>query len=409
MRVGAALIPMGPAEVSASSTREGYAPAGAVDGDRFSTNAESSWQGAAAAGSWWWQVRFPTPRTVGAILQITGDHPFVQRNAPARYLWQASDDGVAWRDLESTRTPADVRTFRLHRLDVRERASFFRLRVDAATGPAPTLREVEFYDGVGDQVPFPPWIVVVNATDNPGLPGHGADFIPLARSVPGWESLGAQQVWLGSFDEPFLSAEPRPLCGFLSGTFAEWCQIDRAPWRGAADVLRRGNLPLWASCGGAQALAIIADVGVEHPWDCPHCRDPLAPKSPIYTHIGHTNAAAHHACGDYSDCVFERGSHTIRQVGADPAFQGLPEEFPAMESHCGQIERPPRGWRLVATAGPGTLTRTQCLRVEGRYIYAAQFHIEMAGADASSRAIMGNFLSLARNWGGWNPDGRVRD
>ena len=53
---------------------------------------------------------------------------------------------------------------------------------------------------------------------------------------------------------------------------------------------------------------------------------------------------------------------------------------------------------LIAGAGAGTLTKTQCLRVKDRPIYAAQFHIEMAGTPENSRTIMANFLKLAREW-----------
>jgi GMP synthase-like glutamine amidotransferase len=79
-----------------------------------------------------------------------------------------------------------------------------------------------------------------------------------------------------------------------------------------------------------------------------------------------------------------------------------------MESHCGQIEWPPAGWQLVATAGSGTKTKTQCLRLKDRYIYVAQFHIEMQGTPEVSRTIMQNFLGLAKQWGGWNPHGRIK-
>ena len=73
-----------------------------------------------------------------------------------------------------------------------------------------------------------------------------------------------------------------------------------------------------------------------------------------------------------------------------------------MESHCGQIEWPPAGWELIAAAGPGTQTKAQCLRVKDRFIYAAQFHIEMAGTPKTSRQITSNFLTLAKSWGRYN-------
>ena len=88
----------------------------------------------------------------------------------------------------------------------------------------------------------------------------------------------------------------------------------------------------------------------------------------------------------------------VRRLNDDAAFRGLSEEFRVMESHCGQIEYLPKGWELIATAGPGTQTKTQCMRVQGECIYAAQFHIELDGTPEVSRRIMGNFLELAKKW-----------
>jgi GMP synthase-like glutamine amidotransferase len=96
----------------------------------------------------------------------------------------------------------------------------------------------------------------------------------------------------------------------------------------------------------------------------------------------------------------------VRQVIHDPVFEGLPDEFEVMESHCGQIEWPPAGWELIVGAGTGTLTKNQCLKVKGRCIYAAQFHIEMQGTEETSRRIMSNFLSLAKQWVDSHSDGK---
>ena len=240
---------------------------------------------------------------------------------------------------------------------------------------------------------FPPWAIVVSTTGSKEVPGEGgASFRNLARSCKGWEQIEFQNIWLGDFQDGFLSIEPAPFCAFLSGNFVDWCQQNRENWRGTAEILRKASLPMWASCGGAQGLAIVAESGVDQPWDCPQCRDPAHPRLPIYTHLA---GSGKRTCGDYSACVFERGSTTIRQLGADPVFHGLPREFPAMESHCGQVEWPPRGWELIATCVPGGKTKTQCLRLKDHLIYAAQFHIEMNGTPKSSRTIMGNFLSMA--------------
>lgn len=289
------------------------------------------------------------------------------------------------------------RIFRLHRLARAERARFLRLDIRSAHDDFPALREVEFYAATNAVVPFPDWIVSVNVTHDPALPGHGQEFIPLAESCDA--TLQAQQVWLTDFTEEFIGAEPRPLAAFLSGSFKDWCEVNREHWRGVQEVLRGRKLPLWASCGGAQGLALVSEYGVDQPWDCPHCRDPRNPKTPLYTHIGHKPGATL-ACGKYDDCVFERGPFAVRRLTNDLAFAGLPEKFTVMESHCGQIAWVPKGWELIATAGPTGLTQTQCLRLTGHPIYAAQFHIEMAGTPEVSRRIMGNFLSEARAWRG---------
>ncbi|HRI12555.1 MAG TPA: hypothetical protein PLX89_06065, partial [Verrucomicrobiota bacterium] len=243
---------------------------------------------------------------------------------------------------------------------------------------------------------FPDWVVAVNMTHDSRLPGHGQEFIPLAKSVRA--DVVAQQIWLTDFTPEWVAIEPRPLAAFSSGSFKDWCQVDRNHWRGTEQLLRAAQLPIWASCGGAQGLAIVAEYGVEQPWDCPHCRDPRSPKIPIYTHIGHLPGNHTLACGDYDECIFERGPQTVRAVTADPVFAGLPAEFHVMESHCGQLEWLPAGWDLIATAGTGTLTKLQCLRVHGRPIYAAQFHIEMAGTPELSKTIMANFLKAASAW-----------
>lgn len=227
------------------------------------------------------------------------------------------------------------------------------------------------------------------------MPGEGTAFAPLARACEGWQNLQAQNVWLGDFQEEFVQVAPHPLCAFLSGNFVDWCQQNRTHWRGVERLLKSAELPMWASCGGAQGLAILAEHGTQVPWDCPHCRDPEKPYSPIYGHIGDM---AKRPCGDYSACRFERGVYRILKTKKDPVLTTLPDEFPAVESHCGQIQWAPQGWELIATAGRDTFTKVQCLRLKDHPIYAAQFHIENAESPTTSQTIMTNFLRIAQDW-----------
>lgn len=390
------------AEVQASSTAVGSAR-GAVDGDRLSVDAGSLWKGQEDAETWWWQIGFDKPRAIGAILQINGDHPGVLRNAARDYVWQTSSDGTTWNNLERTETKNERRLYRVHRLAKATTARFLRLQVFAAEGKCPALREVEFYADRSAKIDFPDWLVVVSTAENSTLPRGTGLFVNLARQCEGWESVPVQQVWIGSFNEEFVAAEPHPLCAFFTGNSLEWCQRTREPWRGVQEVLGNRNLPMWGACGGAQVLAILQETGVDRPWDCPRCRDPNNPKSPVYSHIGHTAEAE---CGDYSKNIGERGKFNMRRVAADPAFEGLPEVFEIMESHIGQIAYLPKGWTRVVTKGPGAHTVNQCIRVSDRPIYAAQFHMELPGTPENSCLIMSNFLKLARVWGGYNPHGK---
>jgi len=388
----------------ASTSIPGFDPAGAIDGKRFDLNEGSAWQGKANERGWWWQAHFSEPRAIGALLQIHGDHPLVFRNAPKSYVWQISDDGKKWTDLDETKTKAESRLYRIHRLLQAITTRYLRLRIDAAEGTFPTLREVEIYDKTDAKIPFDDWIITVCTYEKRTINEEPDGFTQLARQCKGWENAPAQQIWLDTFNEAFVAAEPRPLCAFLSGNFRDWCEIAREPWRGTQEVLTKRNLPMWAACGGAQGLAILSDVGVDKEWDCPHCRDPKNPKLRIYDHIGHTKQCK---CGDYSGCIHESGRFEVRQLRRDPAFAGLPRDFAIMESHCGQIMYPPKGWVLVVTKGDKGHTVHQCLRVADRPIYAAQFHIEMAGTAENSQQIMGNFLKLAKEWGGYNPRGKA--
>jgi Glutamine amidotransferase class-I len=388
-------------QASASSWQADAPPAGALDGDRFGVIPGAVWKGSPGAGSWWWQCGWDEPRDVGAILQINGDDPLRLRNAPRKSKWQASLDGRQWSDLSETAVESESRTFRLHRLKLRHRVRYLRIQIDSAWGAFPTLREVQTFADSRAAVAFPPWIVIVSTLDKSEWErGHpeGRNFLPLARGCPGWENIQAQHVWVGDFDQRFVSVEPRPLCAFLSGNFSEWCQKERKAWQGTEEVLKTGRLPLWGSCGGAQGMAILATVGTRKPWDCPHCRDPLHPKSPIYGHIGHKGHKGQKSlkCGDYADCIFERGPRNVLQVVDDPVFRGLPRQFQVTESHCGQIEYVPPGWIQIAAKGAGTRTDMQCLRVKDRCIYAAQFHIEMGGTPQTSQRIMANFLELSK-------------
>lgn len=386
--------------VASSSLSESPA-GGAMDGDRFASTQGAAWQGQAdAAGGWWWQVTFSPPRRVGSILQINGQAGDVLAGGPCEYVWQFSHDGQTWSDLKETRIVHEQRAFRLHRLQRVVETQWLRLRIDAATASAsgPVLREVEFYPEVDSSVAFPDWLLSVNITDRPNSK-DGLGHLEVARATSADVWLPAQHVDVSAVSAEFVTIEPRPVCMFLSGSYKDWCEVDRSEYRGVEQVLTQRLLPIWGSCGGCQLLAILAETGTDRPWDCPHCRDPQTPKLPIYTHIhcGHAPGTKP-KCGVYDSCEFERGPHVLQIVQADPVLAGLPAsgEFTCQESHCGQVEFVPTGWTLLATHGPGGKTKNQLIKVNDQPIYAAQFHIDMGGDNA--KILARNFLEISRQW-----------
>jgi hypothetical protein len=387
---------------SASSSASRVNPAGAMDGNRFSTATQSLWRGKVNQPSWWWQVEFHQPRSIGAILQIFGDHPRNFRNAPRDYLWQFRQESGVWSDLPQTRIENEHRLYRIHRLPEAIRTGALRLQILSCDGKYPSLREVEFFSEPTAEICFEDWYLSISSRETCELSTTPCEFARLIQQCEDWKHLRTQYVWHGDVHESFVAAEPRPLCAFLSGSFLEWCQRSREPWRGVQEVLRQRHLPMWGACGGAQILAILDETGVDQAWDCPRCRDPSKPLLPIYSHIGHTGPGT---CGEYDHCIGERGKFTMQITARDPVLAGLPITFDIMESHIGQIAYVPTGWIRLVTKGPGAHTVNQCLRVRDRYIYAAQFHIELPGTPENSRQIMSNFLSLAKQWGGYNPDG----
>jgi hypothetical protein len=402
--------------IVASSSQPGFDPYGAYDGSRFDGNPGKCWKGMAGQGSWSWQINFSIPRQIGSVLMIMGEPgeagtelEFYQNNAPSNYKWQCSDDGYNWYDIEESVISGEKRLFRIQRFNSQIVTRHLRLAITGCAGSYPTLREVELYGDTDANIIFENWIVPVDITNEPGIPyGNTSWFVAVARRCSGWGSVQAQQMWVGDFNEAFLNVEPYPLCLFISGSFDEWCQVNRSYFTGLQEVVLNGNIPIWGSCGGAQVLGLINEPGCQNPWDCPRCRYNHNPAwSPIYRHIGYINPGIEpQACGDYSNCIYESGAYLIKKMISDPVFAGLSDPFYVLESHCGELAYLPAGWSQIGGKGAGTLTNIQCFRKNDKPIYGAQFHIENDfNTDTNNNAtrIMTNFLGLAQQWGGYNP------
>jgi len=160
--VRAERIPLNSSDVLASSSVKGQEASGAVDGDRFDFKTGHAWNGKAGESNWWWQVHFDKPHPIGAILQITGDHPFVLRHGMTDYVWRSSPDGKIWTDLVNIRN--EQRTFRLHRFN----------EVRTATPPIPSHFPTGLSPSTPRTNPF------CRAKDNSSFPWRSR--VPVGRS-----------------------------------------------------------------------------------------------------------------------------------------------------------------------------------------------------------------------------------
>lgn len=406
---------------TASSSQLNYDPAGAFNGNRFDSSLNNCWKGIAGQSGWYWQMNYTQPHQIGSLLMIMGepqpDNPqleLYQINAPLDYIWQYSNDGTTWTNIDETLVEFEPRIFRIQRFASPITAKYFRLNITDCFGLYPTIREIEFYDSTTANISFPNWLVAVDITNEIDGPyGNTEWFFDRARQCTGWTDVQGQQIWVPIFCESYLNVEPYPLCVFVSGSFDEWCQVSRDYFSGMSEVLTNGNVPMWASCGGAQLFGLLSEPGWINPWDCPRCRERLnhnPPYSPIYGYIGYIDPSIEPlACASYENNIYEQGDYRITKVGTDPAFTGLTDPFYAFEWHCGQLNYLPTGWHQIggAPAGEQYRTQMQCFRKDNKYIYGAQFHIEndssSSGTNNNSRTIMVNFLNLAVQSGGYHP------
>jgi len=380
---------------TASSAAADFPAKAAVDGDRFSLDSGRQWKASLPQENASWTADLGAVVEVGSVLQVLGGSE-TTLESPVSYQWEASEDGQTWRPA-TDRIDGDWRMYRILRFSNPVKARYIRITFYSVDRRAPALREIELYAERDAAIEFPEWIAAINSFEVASVDSCD-QFAALVHKCKDWESAPAQYLWHGRLSNDFAEAEPQPACMFFTGSFADWCQVDPATWKAVAALVELGRMPIWASCGGAQALGILADSGDLPKWDCPKCRDPLHPKTPIYGHIGGVDARLKLQCGDYTNNLWERGPTMVRLARPDPAFEGLGEEFEVPEYHCGQLEYLPKGWDLIVTKARGGKTWMQCMKKRNTCIYAAQFHIEIEGTPESSLRIMTNFLNEARQW-----------
>ena len=97
---------------------------------------------------------------------------------------------------------------------------------------------------------------LAHSGEEPARPRPGGGNSALLNRAPSEPSSRCMAT-----SRAFSPTPPAAIVG--SGNTLEWCQQPREPWRGIQEMLQHRNLPIWAACGGAQALAILQETGVD--------------------------------------------------------------------------------------------------------------------------------------------------
>lgn len=129
-----------------------------------------------------------------------------------------------------------------------------------------------------------------------------------------------------------------------SGNYS--CVENRTDWFRdacrALELILERDVPLFASCWGIQALGHVLGVPVIH--DKPNREVGTFP------------------------------IHLTEEAMTDPVFAGLPRTFPAQLGHEDRLAHTPPGATLLAWSDR---TPVQAFRLDGRPVYATQFHPEL--------------------------------
>jgi GMP synthase (glutamine-hydrolysing) len=169
-----------------------------------------------------------------------------------------------------------------------------------------------------------------------------------------------------------LSVKAIVIAGFGSDIQA----IGETPFRRLSQLVRGTGVPIMGICGGHQVLGCIFG---GDPWENYPMR-PLRPGEPDVT--------------DYQPGMFkEWGFCAVRKVGADPLFDGLPDDMVFSQSHYCEIKKLPPEFDIIAK---NDNCRVQAMRHRTRPVWGTQFHWERATTHyPHGSTVMANFLRLA--------------
>ncbi len=275
------------------------------------------------------------------------------------FVWQASDNLTAWRDINGARV-IDNDTFRnILRFDPVE-TRYLRLLIRAWHGYAAQINAVTLYSPGRPPVPEVPdrdYVLIVGNQQN------GYTFTELAKFV---EGLGLDLATLTvphyEVSQGMLkNLKRKPVAIVLSGNNAGYANLPMFEYNGEFEIVRHSDIPILGICCGHQMTALA---------------------------YGYTNVRAM-GWSDISSVRLKDPTET-RIVKEDPIFMGMPNPFTAPEVHGWAVVRLPRHYEIIAES-----TYVQCLKSSAKLLYGEQFHAEIAAPYNQAKPYLVNFLKMA--------------
>ena len=276
------------------------------------------------------------------------------------FLWQKSDDGENWQDIEGGEIE-DNDTFR-NIIDFSPvEGRYFRLLIKSWHGYAPQINETILYSPGRPPVPKTPegdYVLIIGNERNGFTFTELADFV---ESLP----MNLKTLVVPHYEvslEMIESFENKPVAIILSGNNTDYPNLPMFEYNGEFEIIRECNIPILGICCGHQ-LTVMA--------------------------YGYTYARSM-GWSDITELEDIKDRTEIEIKKDDPVFEGMGKTFIAPEIHGWAVVKLPENYEMIAESG-----YIQALKSNSKMLYGEQFHAEIKVPYNEGGPYLENFLKMA--------------
>lgn len=322
---------------------------------------ETYWQSTPpGADTQWVKFDMGRVREVSRIWMLS--NPDGPDNWLRDFVWQKSDDGQNWTEVEGTKTAGNDGYRNIIDFEPVS-ARYFQLEISSWHGYAPQLNEVILYSPGQPVIPGVPdedYVLVVGNQHN------GFTFSELAAYIEDLD-LGLKTVTVPYYEvslEMVSKLSRPPVAIVLSGNNADYPNLPMFEFNGEFELIRQADIPILGICAGHQMT--VAAYG--------------------YTYIRGMGWS------DISALEIEENLPLteINISQDDPIFAGIQNPYTAPEIHGWVVAQLPDGYEEIASSD-----YLQALKSNDKMLYGEQFHAEIKAPYNQGSPYLENFLKMA--------------